>query len=92
MFRSYDLIPTSISGNAGSQTPINNALVAWNGWHTVGEGFNTDGGIYGINDATSDKISFGLGEIAQLDGQTIRFKRRFSQSICQPNVFFWSQA
>ena len=81
MFRSYDLTPISISGNAGSQTPINNALVAWNGWHTVGEGFNTDGGIYGINDATSDKISFGLGEITQIAGQTIRFKRRFNRAF-----------
>tara|TARA_Y100000114_G_scaffold73707_1_gene67557 strand:+ start:1182 stop:3338 length:2157 start_codon:yes stop_codon:yes gene_type:complete len=81
MFRSYDLIPTSISGNAGSQTPINNALVAWNGWHSVGDGFNTDGDIYGINDATSDKISFGLGEITQISGQTIRFKRRFKRAF-----------
>ena len=81
MFRSYDLIPNNISGNAGSQTPINNALVAWNGWHTVGEGFNTDGDIYGINDSTSDKISFKLGELTQLDGQTIRVKRRFNRAF-----------
>tara|TARA_R100001510_G_C7648778_1_gene206143 strand:- start:313 stop:2454 length:2142 start_codon:yes stop_codon:yes gene_type:complete len=81
MFRSYDLIPNNIIGNAGSQTPINNALVAWNGWHSVGEGFNTDGAIYGINDATSDKISFKLGELTQIDGQTIRFKRRFNRAF-----------
>ena len=81
MFRAYDLIPTDISGNAGTQTPINNSLVAWNGWHSVGQGFNTDGGIYGINDDTSDIISFDLGELTQLNGQTIRFKRRFNRAF-----------
>lgn len=81
MFRSYDLIPTDISGNAGTQTPLNNALVAWNGWHSVGEGFNTDGDIYGINDDSTDIISFDLGELTLLDGQTIRFKRRFNRAF-----------
>ena len=81
MFRSYDLVPTDISGNAGTQTPLNNALVAWNGWHSVGSGFNTDGGIYGINDDSTDIISFDLGELTLLDGQTIRFKRRFNRAF-----------
>ncbi len=81
MFRAYDLVPTDITGNAGTQTPINNSLVAWNGWHSVGEGFNTDGSIYGINDDTTDIISFDLGELTQLNGQTIRFKRRFNRAI-----------
>jgi|TARA_Y100000310_G_scaffold127029_1_gene126060 hypothetical protein len=81
MFRSYDLIPTDISGNAGTQTPLNNALVAWNGWHSVGQGFNTDGGIYGINDDSTDIISFDLGELTLLDGQSIRFKRRFNRAF-----------
>jgi len=81
MFRAYDLVPTDIDGNAGTQTPLNNALVAWNGWHSVGEGFNTDGDIYGINDDASDIISFNLGDITQLNGQTIRFKRRFNRAF-----------
>ena len=81
MFRSYDLIPTDIVGNAGANTAVNNALVAWNGWHSVGEGFNTDGNIYGINDANDEIISFDLGEITQINSQTIRFKRRFNRAF-----------
>ena len=85
MFRSYDLVPIGINGNAGTQTPINNSLVAWNGWHSVGEGFNTDGDIYGINDdftiGGGSLAQYDLGQITQLDGQTIRFKRRFNRAF-----------
>lgn len=81
MFRSYDLIPISISGDGGSNTAVNNSLVAWNGWHSVGEGFNTDGGIYGVNDSTSNINSFYLGEVFQIDSQTVRFKRKFNRAI-----------
>jgi hypothetical protein len=88
MFRSYDLIPTDVGGNAGANTAVNNALVAWNGWHSVGDGFNTDGNIYGINDANDEIIRFDLGEITQIDGQTIRLKRRFNRAFNGTSVQF----
>lgn len=81
MFRSYDLTPITVTQGGVTNNAVNNSLVAWNGWHSVGEGFNTDGGIYGINDDTSDIISFYLGELTQLDGQTIRIKRRFNRAF-----------
>lgn len=76
--KSYDLEPLTINGNP---TPVNNALVAWNGWHSTGESFNTDGGIYGINDDPSSPISFGLGSISQISGLTIRIKRNFNRAF-----------
>lgn len=89
MFRSYDLVPINVKRflNSGNTTvpAVNNSLVAWNGWHSVGNGFNTDGDIYGVNDLNlvndSALISFDLGEITQLDGQTIRFKRTFNRAF-----------
>ena len=81
MFRSYDLVPINIAGNAGTNTPVNNSLIAWNGYHTAGSGFVTDGGIYGINDNTGDFNRFDLGEVTQLDGQTIRVVRKFNRAF-----------
>jgi len=76
--KSYDLEPLTINGNP---TPVNNALVAWNGWHSTGESFNTDGGIYGINFDPSSPISFGLGNVSQISGQTIKFSRKFNRAF-----------
>ena len=89
MFRSYDLVPINVKRfrNSGNITvpAVNNSLVAWNGWHSVGNGFNTDGDIYGVNDLNlvndDALISFDLGEITQIDGQTIRFKRTFNRAF-----------
>lgn len=81
MFRAYDLVPITVAQTGVSNNAVNNSLVAWNGWHSVGEGFNTDGGIYGIADTFSDRARYYLGELTQLDGQTIRFKRRFNRAF-----------
>ncbi len=81
MFRAYDLVPITVAQPGGTNNAVNNSLVAWNGWHSVGEGFNTDGGIYGIADDFSARVRYYLGELTQLDGQTIRFKRRFNRAF-----------
>lgn len=81
MFRAYDLVPITVAQTGVSNNAVNNSLVAWNGWHSVGEGFNTDGGIYGIADSFSARARYYLGELTQLDGQTIRFKRRFNRAF-----------
>ncbi len=81
MFRAYDLVPITVAQTGVSNNAVNNSLVAWNGWHSVGEGFNTDGGIYGIADTFSARARYYLGELTQLDGQTIRFKRRFNRAF-----------
>ena len=81
MLRAYDLAPITVAQTGVSNNAVNNSLVAWNGWHSVGEGFNTDGGIYGIADTFDARTRYYLGEITELDGQTIRFKRRFNRAF-----------
>ena len=81
MFRAYDLVPITVAQTGVSNNAVNNSLVAWTGWHSVGEGFNTDGDIYGIADSFSTRARYYLGEITQLNGQTIRFKRRFNRAF-----------
>ena len=83
MFGSYDLIPSTITNASGTNDAVNNSLVAWNGWYSTGLGFNTNSGIYGINDYTntSDYVSYYMGELTLLDGQTIKINRTFNRSI-----------
>ena len=84
MFRSYDLIPLRILDAAGgelSASAPNNAIVCWKGYHTIAEGFETEGDIYGIRDATTDFISYELGEVQQITGQTIKIQRNFNRAF-----------
>ncbi len=83
MFGSYDLLPSTITNASGTSNTVNNSLVAWNGWRSTGAGFNTDSGIYGVNDLTtsSDYASFYMGELVVLDGQTIKINRTFNRAI-----------
>ena len=83
MFGSYDLLPSTITNASGTSNTVNNSLVAWNGWRSTGAGFNTDSGIYGVNDLTTstDYASFYMGELLLLDGQTIKINRTFNRAI-----------
>jgi hypothetical protein len=83
MFGSYDLLPSTITNASGTSNTVNNSLVAWNGWRSTGAGFNTDSGIYGVNDLTTstDYASFYMGELVLLDGQTIKINRTFNRAI-----------
>tara|TARA_R100000388_G_scaffold7010_1_gene6702 strand:+ start:195 stop:2357 length:2163 start_codon:yes stop_codon:yes gene_type:complete len=84
MFKAYDLDPLRIldeSGGVLSAEAPNNAIVAWKGYHTNSEGFQTESDIYGINDATTDFISYELGEVQQVTGQTIKVKRNFNRAF-----------
>ncbi len=83
MFGSYDLLPSTITNASGTNNTVNNSLVAWNGWRSTGAGFNTDSGIYGVNDLTTstDYASFYMGELVLLDGQTIKINRTFNRAI-----------
>ncbi len=83
MFGSYDLLPSTITNASGTNNTVNNSLVAWNGWRSTGAGFNTDSGIYGVNDlsTSTDFASFYMGELVLLDGQTIKINRTFNRAI-----------
>jgi len=84
MFKAYDLDPLRIldeSGGVLSASAPNNALVCWKGYHTNAEDFQTESDIYGINDATTDFISYELGEVQQITGQTIKVKRNFNRAF-----------
>ena len=83
MFQSYDLLPITVTNASGTSEMDNNALVAWNGWHSTGLGFNTDSGIYGINDLNTSAhyASYYMGELELLDGQTIKVTRTFNRAI-----------
>ena len=84
MFKAYDLNPLRIldeSGGVLSSSAPNNAIVAWQGYHTNSEGFQTEGDIFGINDAATDFISYELGEVQQITGQTIKVKRNFNRAF-----------
>ena len=83
MFKSYDLIPLELTNGAGTNTDPapDNALVAWKGYYTNAGGLQTNSDIYGINDATNDFISYDLGSVAQLSGQTIKVKRTFNRAF-----------
>ncbi len=84
MFKAYDLDPLRIldeSGGVLSSSAPNNALVCWKGYHTNAEDFQTESDIYGINDATTDFISYELGEVQQITGQTIKVKRNFNRAF-----------
>ena len=83
MFGSYDLLPSTITNASGTSNTVNNSLVAWNGWRSTGAGFNTDSGIYGVNDLTTstDYASYYMGELVVLDGQTIKINRTFNRAI-----------
>ena len=83
MFQSYDLLPLTVTNASGTSNTVNNSLVAWNGWHSTGLGFNTDSGIYGINDlsTSADYASYYMGELELLDGQTIKVTRTFNRAI-----------
>ena len=83
MFQSYDLLPLTVTNASGTSNTVNNSLVAWNGWHSTGLGFNTDSGIYGINDlsTSSHYASYYMGELELLDGQTIKVTRTFNRAI-----------
>ncbi len=85
--KSYDLIPLTITqiksgGVTITNDAVNNALVAWNGYHN-NAGFGTDGGIYGISAGvgTDILVSYYLGDIVSVTGQTIKFKRRFNRAV-----------
>ena len=83
MFQSYDLLPLTVTNASGTSNTVNNSLVAWNGWHSTGLGFNTDSGIYGINDLSTSAhyASYYMGELEILDGQTIKVTRTFNRAI-----------
>ena len=83
MFQSYDLLPLTVTNASGTSNTVNNSLVAWNGWHNTGLGFNTDSGIYGINDLSTSAhyASYYMGELELLDGQTIKVTRTFNRAI-----------
>lgn len=84
MFKAYDLDPLRILDAVGgvlSASAPNNALVCWKGYHTNAEDFQTEGDIYGIRDATTDFISYELGEVQQITGQTIKVKRNFNRAF-----------
>tara|TARA_R100000426_G_scaffold69930_1_gene48580 strand:- start:3075 stop:5258 length:2184 start_codon:yes stop_codon:yes gene_type:complete len=89
MFGSYDLLPINVKRitTEGDITnaAVNNAIVAWNGYHTIGTGFETDGDIYGINDLVlangNSIIKFELGEVTQVSGLTIRVIRKFNRAF-----------
>jgi len=83
MFQSYDLLPLTVTNASGTSNTVNNSLVAWNGWHNTGLGFNTDSGIYGVNDlsTSADYASYYMGEIQLIDGQTIKVTRTFNRAI-----------
>ena len=83
MFQSYDLLPLTVTNASGTSNTVNNSLVAWNGWHSTGLGFNTDSGIYGINDLSTSAhyASYYMGELELLDGQTIKVTRTFNRAI-----------
>jgi len=83
MFGSYDLIPSTITNASGTNDAVNNSLVAWNGWHSTGLGFNTNSGIYGVNDlsTSTDFASYYMGGVVVLDGQTIKINRTFNRAI-----------
>lgn len=85
--KSYDLIPLTITqiksgGVTITNDAVNNAIVAWNGYHN-NAGFGTDGGIYGISAGvgTDILVSYYLGDIVSVTGQTIKFKRRFNRAV-----------
>ena len=85
--KSYDLIPLTITqrksgGVTITNDAVNNAIVAWNGYHN-NAGFNTDGDIYGISAGvgTDILVSYYLGDIVSVTGQTIKFKRRFNRAV-----------
>ena len=88
MFQSYDLLPLTVTNASGTSNTVNNSLVAWNGWHSTGLGFNTDSGIYGINDlsTSADYASYYMGELEILDGQTIKVTRTFNRAINDTSV------
>ena len=83
MFQSYDLLPLTVTNASGTSNTVNNSLVAWNGWHNTGLGFNTDSGIYGVNDlsTSADYASYYMGEIQLIDSQTIKVTRTFNRAI-----------
>ena len=90
MFKAYDLDPLRIldeNGNPLEDPALNNAIVGWQGYHTNADDFVNDPenpsgtSIYGINDATTDFISYELGEVQQVTGQTIKVKRNFNRAF-----------
>lgn len=80
--KSYDLTPAgrNIVGDGGTNLAVNNALVAWNGYHD-GDSFKTDSNIYGINDSTTNFNSFNLGSVTQGLNQSIKIKRLFANAF-----------